>query len=528
MSRLPIVGGDLNAWGSILNSFLSVSLDSAGYLLSTVSTGNIINIKDPRYGAVGDGTTNDTTAIQSGLTALQSTGGALYFPPGTYLINAQRLTYTSLLPICLFGAGWSSKLLWSPATDSPAQNKGMLNIFGTGNADAQHCTGVTIRDLFFDFGAARASGYDSDKRGLNIYNSDNVLISGCQFKGCRGEMVGLGNFGSPVTPGNRAWITSCYFTDFAQDGANPNNFDSTVIGCTFLTGVTPIEAGRDGAAILGNKMEDMTSHMNISSARGFVVSGNRFKNCATTDPGGQLGVIGILGNGPTAPSLDGVISGNSITNDATYANQAGIFFTRGTSTTDNARITVTGNIINGIRSGIFCTSLLDGAITGNQCVGTGAGVGIIVNSGGQCLRTSVHGNSARNFAARSVSPSTNGPIEDASGDTGLNTIGWNTQENTLVMGASGRIDFTNLDTTPSVSRPAGIYYVANTVATIITNFDDATFGQVIHLVFDDANTTINDGGNFLLNGNFVSTAGDSLSLIFQGAGLWVELGRSVN
>lgn len=52
---------------------------------------DFISVKD--FGAVGDGTTNDTAAIQAALTALQTasatvTGGVLYFPRGTYLITS--------------------------------------------------------------------------------------------------------------------------------------------------------------------------------------------------------------------------------------------------------------------------------------------------------------------------------------------------------------------------------------------------------------------------------------------------------
>jgi polygalacturonase len=45
------------------------------------------------YGAVGDGVTNDGTAIASAITALLAnssgnTNGTLFFPQGTYLVSA--------------------------------------------------------------------------------------------------------------------------------------------------------------------------------------------------------------------------------------------------------------------------------------------------------------------------------------------------------------------------------------------------------------------------------------------------------
>ena len=47
------------------------------------------NVKD--YGAVGDGTTDDTNAINSAVTAA-GINGTVYFPPGTFLIGSSTAT----------------------------------------------------------------------------------------------------------------------------------------------------------------------------------------------------------------------------------------------------------------------------------------------------------------------------------------------------------------------------------------------------------------------------------------------------
>ena len=46
--------------------------------------GAVVNVKD--FGATGDGTTNDTVAIQAAIDSLAATGGTVFFPTGTYRI----------------------------------------------------------------------------------------------------------------------------------------------------------------------------------------------------------------------------------------------------------------------------------------------------------------------------------------------------------------------------------------------------------------------------------------------------------
>jgi hypothetical protein len=86
--------------------------------------------------------------------------------------------------------------------------------------------------------------------------------------------------------------------------------------------------------------------------------------------------------------------------------------------------------------------------------------------------------------------------------------------------------FGNGDTTPDVSS-GDIYSTNNTNPTTITTFDNGHAGQVIRIVFTDANTTIAESGNIKLSAAFTSTADDTMTLLFNGAN-WYELSRSVN
>ncbi len=64
--------------------------------------GIFTNVKDPSYGAVGDGVTDDTSHVQAALTAATSGKSIVFFPAGTYRI-VSKLTIP--VGVSLWGAG---------------------------------------------------------------------------------------------------------------------------------------------------------------------------------------------------------------------------------------------------------------------------------------------------------------------------------------------------------------------------------------------------------------------------------------
>jgi Pectate lyase superfamily protein len=163
MSRLPTIGSDNNAWGTVLNDFLSVAHNADGSLKNL-----FINVKDPVYGAKGDGSTDDTAAIQGAINALPScsvidvggntvTGktGVIFFPPGVYAISS--LLTIPAGSITLQGSGMSS---WVPIMNlTPYENLGGTTIVTTDYTDglmsapkdsfSYPATALFLRDLDF-------------------------------------------------------------------------------------------------------------------------------------------------------------------------------------------------------------------------------------------------------------------------------------------------------------------------------------------------------------------------------------------
>lgn len=61
--------------------------------------GDVINVKHPTYGAVGDGVTDDTAAFQAAHDAC-GTNGAILIPPSTYVLTGWRITKSDLTILC--------------------------------------------------------------------------------------------------------------------------------------------------------------------------------------------------------------------------------------------------------------------------------------------------------------------------------------------------------------------------------------------------------------------------------------------
>lgn len=84
-----------------------MALTKSSYSMVTGAPANVLD-----FGAVGDNTTDCTIAIQAAIASVATNGGAVYFPPGEYVIS-------STLTISTFGVslvGASAAALWNGAS----------------------------------------------------------------------------------------------------------------------------------------------------------------------------------------------------------------------------------------------------------------------------------------------------------------------------------------------------------------------------------------------------------------------------
>jgi hypothetical protein len=127
-----------------------------------------ISVKD--FGAKGDGTTDDTAAIQAAVTA--SAGKALYFPAGTYIVSD---IITLVSNTVLYGDQGITTLKLK-AKSYPAANVSIFVLTGISN--------VYLFGLIFN---GNKGNVGTARNPINtVYNTTQVTFDTCQWVNCEG------------------------------------------------------------------------------------------------------------------------------------------------------------------------------------------------------------------------------------------------------------------------------------------------------------------------------------------------------
>jgi len=212
---------EVDAGGSIPADLNSVSLgpdvadaSSQGQHYPTISgesgvTNNTYPLSDVRrYGATGDGVTDDTLAIQAAIDEAQSNGGAVYIPSGSYLVSGLTVTDYSLVDgvlnttrLKIYGDGQASRLIGSSA--SP--------VLSIGNSGGVKVFDVIVEDLHID-GAATSVNC------LKLINATRIDIIRCRIF----DATGAGVFYAEDSYGPHK-ITDCLIRQHGSHGVHVDN-----------------------------------------------------------------------------------------------------------------------------------------------------------------------------------------------------------------------------------------------------------------------------------------------------------------
>ncbi|WP_333678984.1 glycosyl hydrolase family 28-related protein [Dyella sp.] len=143
------------------------------------------NVRD--FGAMGNGTTDDTAAIQAAINALPASGGTVVVPDGTYMINAlQAINLRSNVHLAMWGNAYLK------AIPNNAQRYWVVKAWNVNNVEISggHIVGERTQHT----GTGGEWGYD-----LNISGSSHVYVHDIQISNAWGDGVLVGGTGSGAT-----------------------------------------------------------------------------------------------------------------------------------------------------------------------------------------------------------------------------------------------------------------------------------------------------------------------------------------
>jgi hypothetical protein len=330
---LNFTGAGVTATDDAANNRTNVTISGSG---GGAGDGYVINVKSAPYSATGNGSTNDTAAVQAAIDAAEAAGGGIvYFPLGTYLCNGLTIAGNN---ITLLGAGWGSVLR---QVSGAADNTYLVSVLGTTTNTTGNYTDLAFRDLQF-LGRIDTDAATQYVHLLAVSGVTDCHIERCLFKGWRGDgvYIGSGNSTQVERHNERVWIEDCTF-----DGVNKLNRNAlTVIDGTGLwirDNHFRNCSATDRPGAIDLEMNDNAYHR----LRNVQISGNEFENV-----GGNVGniVVDIFRTQAslTVPIRGIVIEGNTIRGST---NSQGAIFVRHrqtpTATTVPTDITIRDNEI---------------------------------------------------------------------------------------------------------------------------------------------------------------------------------------
>jgi hypothetical protein len=355
------------------------------------------------YGAKGDGTTNDTSAIQAAITAAEHK--IVFLSPKTYLISSV-LTLIQGTQIC--GCGKDSIIYQSAAAKTGIQLHHDVVLYNFAlRGPSGSVTSV-------------ASGIQGAFWGANSLIRDSTDTG---WLGNRSKIINMAiyDFGSSGISGlpNYCTVENCKIYHCFNEGVLLSGFYSNVVN-NFISDVNSWGIDINGSYnnVSGNHLYDCGDSVALSSEDGGSIvvashtlsagtSGNKIVN-NTIDTSTTWGILLLAPSTYDYELHDTIVSGNHITNvNTAISGEAGAVAVIDESTSGGKlkNTSIVDNSIDspGLYQGVRIQNISDLTISGNQITDT-PGEGIyIFNSTFSSKRIIISGNTISRFKIRAIS-----------------------------------------------------------------------------------------------------------------------------
>ena len=278
-----------------------------------------------RYGAVGDGETDDSAAINAALKANQS----VYAPAGTYAVKSSILVNRFNE---LYGNGWGANGLGGTVFLAESD----IEVIASANDDNESLPQVTLRDFIAQCTVSSAT----TKYQIHLRNPNQLRIEGVK------TLSGLSDTDYSTTNVAGIWIENAVGGD--------GTYINAIRGCFIQNGGLLIDSGVTDGEIVGNFIYGHpTAHsLKFKTAGGnWIVAFNNFtsppSSAGVEIDGGNINHIRIIGN---------FFDGNPTVLDSGY----------GIIVHDAPRVQIIGNQIWAMgKSGILATDPVGLIVQGN-------------------------------------------------------------------------------------------------------------------------------------------------------------------
>lgn len=247
-----------------------------------------LDVTNPAYGdggARGDGVTDDATAIQAAIDAAKAltSGGVVYFPPGTYNIGTQLVLWPT---VHIVGAGsWFTKINYTPDSTDPAMVMGDAAWrAGGGDGTKKNWQMRGIR-LQTSNGASQGSG-------LYIIGIMGATISDVQVTG----FTASGHYGI-VLSGNPSAI-------LGESSVNVEGHYNTLVGCysfgnangMYIGGVSGTGQSNDNLILGGAIRQNAGVNLYLGPTDNNTIVGVSLESVGGTSTYGLYGAVGAIDN----------------------------------------------------------------------------------------------------------------------------------------------------------------------------------------------------------------------------------------